>query len=176
MKSKSIPIKKYIFKYSLLLGILIIIYNFLMYVTGNYTVKNLLHYLILFLLTVFSILIGLISFKKDNNFFINLGEALKIGIGITVFGGLLITLWEILLTKVIDPDIINQLTDVQIKKIAETSTDFTQENIDRKIEIVEKFSSPMIMLLIALLEDIIVGFFLSLIIGLIIRKKRDPFN
>ncbi|WP_299313708.1 DUF4199 domain-containing protein [uncultured Aquimarina sp.] len=176
MESKSIPIKKYIFKYSLVLGILIIIYSFLTYITGNYTVKNLFHYLILFLITIFSILVGLISFKRDNDFFISLGEALKIGIGITVFGGLIVTLWEILLTKVIDTEIITQLEDNQIKKIAETATDFTQENIERRIAITKKFTSPTVMLSIALLEDTIVGFFLSLIIGLIIRKKRDPFS
>ncbi|MBQ4804113.1 DUF4199 domain-containing protein [Aquimarina sp. MMG015] len=176
MKSKSIPIKKYVLIYGIVLGFSIITYSILTYLTGNYTVKNLFHYSILFLLTISSIITGLILFKKNNEGFISLGEALIIGIGITVFGGIIITLWEILLIRVIDPEIITQLEDKQIKKIAEKANDFTQENIERKIEITKKFTSPLIMFITAFLEDIIVGFTMSLITGLIIRKKRDPFK
>ncbi len=103
-------------------------------------------------------------------------EAIKIGIGITVIGGLIVTFWEIIVLKIIDPEIITQLEGNQIKKIAEKSKDFSQENIDRKIAITQKFTSPWIMLITALIEDIIVGFFLSLLVGLVIRKKRDPFK
>ncbi|MBW1295745.1 DUF4199 domain-containing protein [Aquimarina litoralis] len=176
MKSKSIPIKKYVIQYGFLLGLSIIIYSLVNYSTGNYTTKSVFHYSILFLITLFSIVIGLISFKRKNNYFISLSEALKIGIGITVLGGFMVTFWEIIVLKVIDPEIITQFEDRQIKKIAETSKDFSQENIERKIAIIQKFTSPWIMIIKGLVEDIIVGFFLSFITGLIIRKKRDPFS
>ncbi|GAA0729582.1 hypothetical protein GCM10009430_39880 [Aquimarina litoralis] len=176
MKSKSIPIKKHLLQFSFLLGISIITYLIIRYITGNYTTKNIFHKITLLILALSSITIGLFSYKKNNNGFISLLEALKIGIGVTVLGGLMVTIWEIILLKVIDPDIITQLEEIQIKKIAENSSDFTQENIERKLAVTQKFTSPWIMILAAFIEDIIVGFFLSLIVGLLVRKKRDPFK
>ncbi|WP_108803782.1 DUF4199 domain-containing protein [Aquimarina sp. Aq107] len=176
MESKSIPIKKYILTYGLLFGIASIILSFTFYLTGNYVKQNLLHSAILFSITVFFIIFGLLVFKKNNNGFISLIEALKIGIGIAILGGLMAVLWKIILLKQIDPNIINQFEDKQIKRIAEMSSDLTQKNIEEKIKITKKYTSPLRMTITALIEDTFVGFLLSLIGGLIIRKKRNPFK
>ncbi|WP_162144476.1 DUF4199 domain-containing protein [Aquimarina latercula] len=175
MKSKSIPIKTYILKYGAFLGVISVIFSLVIYLTGYYTNQNLFHYLILFLIIVFSNMLGLIAYKKKNEF-ISLKEALKIGIGITMLGGLIAILWKIMLMQVIDPEIITQLENKQIKRIAEVSKDLTQENIDRKIAITQKFTSPLVLIGIAIVENFFIGFFLSLIVGLVIRKKRDPFK
>jgi len=132
MKSKSISIGKYVLKYGIILGILIIISSFLFYITGNYSKQNTLHFVILLLITIYSITIGLITFKNKNNGFIHLGEALKIATGISILGGLMGTLWEISLLTIIDPDMIIQLQNNEIKRLAEASTDITQESIDQK--------------------------------------------
>ncbi|WP_299246559.1 DUF4199 domain-containing protein [uncultured Aquimarina sp.] len=176
MKSKSIPIKNYILKYGLLCGIATIIFNFLTYLSGNYTKQNLFHVTIFLLITSSSVILGMIMFKKANDNYINLREALKIGIAIAVIGGFLTILWKILLIKVIDPEIITQLEDKQIKLIAENSANFTQENIEKQIAITRKYSSPIIQIGANILENLLVGTVFGLIGGLIIRKKRDPFN
>jgi len=176
MKSKSIPMKKYIITYGVLFGIMTIIFSLFTYLTGNYTKQNLFHVAALLSITALCITIGMIMFKKNNDHYISLVEALKIGIGIAVLGGLLAVLWRILLINVIDPEIITQLEDKQIKLIAETSNDFTQENIDRKIAITQKYTSPLIQIGAAIAENLFLGFLFGLIGGLIIRKKRDPFK
>ncbi|GAA3516379.1 hypothetical protein GCM10022393_33100 [Aquimarina addita] len=119
---------------------------------------------------------GIIFFKKNNNSFISLKEALKIGIGISVIGGLIAILWKILLIKVIDPEIIQELEKIQIKQYVEESSDFTDENMNSIIKTIKKFTSPPIMILFALIEDLFLGFLISLIGGLIIQKKKDPFQ
>lgn len=176
MKSKSIPSKKYILKYGVLFGIASIIFSLTSYLTGNYTDQGVFHLIILFFITITSIIAGLLIFKKNNNGYMSLGEALKISIGISLLGGLMAILWKVLLIKVIDPEIITQIEDKQIKRIAKTATNFTQENIERKIAITRKYTSPIRMILIALAEDLINGILFGLIGGLIIRKKRDPFS
>ena len=88
----------------------------------------------------------------------------------------MLTVWEITLVQIIDPEIITELEDIQIKKIAESTSDFTQENIDHKIEVIRKNTTAFSWLVSASVEDLLLGFILSLIGGLIIRKKRDPFK
>ncbi|WP_299438814.1 DUF4199 domain-containing protein [uncultured Aquimarina sp.] len=176
MKSKIIPVRKYIIKYGIVLGIATVIFSFFIYLTGHYTEQNLFHAAIFFLITLSCIMTGLIAFKNNNDKYISLGEALKIGIGISLLGGLIAILWKILLIKVIDPGIIIQLENNHIKRIAEASSDFTQEQIDRKMALTRKSISPIRMITTALISDLLGGFLISLIGGLIIRKKRDPFK
>ncbi|WP_299211919.1 DUF4199 domain-containing protein [uncultured Aquimarina sp.] len=175
-KSKNIPMIKYTIKHGIFLGIAIIIFSLASYLAGSYIVQGWINLIVLLIVTVTSIMSGLLMFKKNNEGYISLGEALKIGIGITVLGGLIATLWEILFLKVIDPEIITQLEGNQIKKIAKEAKDFTLENMDRKIQLTNKIKSPIIMLVSALAEDIFIGFIFSLIGGLIMRRKRDPFR
>lgn len=176
MLSKNNLIKKHIITYGFLFGILNITFSFLTYITGNYTKPGLFHFIVLLSITIICIITGLIFFKKNNNNYISLKEALIIGISISLIGGIMLTTWEISLIKLIDPEIITQLENNQIKKVAESSPNFTQEEIERKIAITRKNTSAISWFILALTEDLIVGFILSLIGGLIIRKKRDPFK
>ncbi|MDH7447214.1 DUF4199 domain-containing protein [Aquimarina sp. 2201CG14-23] len=176
MKNKSISIKKYILKYGILYGIIGIIFSLLLYLTENYTKQNLLFPSISFFITISTIILGLMVYKKNNNGYISLKEALKIGIGISLLGGLMVILWKILLTQVIDPEIITQIEDIQIKRLAEKFPNFTQKNMDQHIAITRKYTSPLALLTIALTEHLFLGFLISLIGGLIIRKKRNPFQ
>ncbi|SEL44970.1 Protein of unknown function [Aquimarina amphilecti] len=176
MKSKSIPIKKYILKYGVIFGIISVIFSLTTYLRGNYTNQGLFHLILLSFITIGSIMTGLLVFKSKNNNFISLLEALKIGVGISILGGILLTSWEVLLIHYIDPEIITQLEDAQIKKVAESSANFTQEEIEKKIKMTQRNTSAMSWILLGFIEDLIVGFLISLVSGLIIRKKRDPFK
>lgn len=176
MKGKIIPIREAIIKFGVIFGIARIIFSLTSYLSGYYANQGLAHLIILFFITVISIVIGQLIFKKSNNGFISLREALKISIGISLLGGLMAVLWKVLLIKVIDPEIITQLEDNHIKRIAETSADFTQENIERTLAINKKHSSSWRMITKAIIEDLFYGFLFGLISGLIIRKKRDPFK
>ncbi|WP_298546074.1 DUF4199 domain-containing protein [uncultured Aquimarina sp.] len=167
---------KHILNYSLIYGTGIIIFKFLIYLNGNYTKQNSFHVTILLLITASSIFGGMVMFKKTNDNYISLGEALKIGIGIAILGGLLAILWNLLLIKVIDPNIITQLEEKNIKHIIDSGSDFTQENIEKQIAITRKYTSPLIQIGSAITENLLLGIVFGLIGGLIIRKKRDPFN
>ncbi len=176
MGNKDISAKKHILKYGVLLGIFSITFNFFLYITGNYVEQNLIHPLILLFISITGILGGLIMYKKNNDGYIGLGQGLKIGIGISLTGAILIVLCKITLMQAIDPDIITQIENTEIKKLAEKSAEFTRESIDKKIASIRKYTSPLTMIIIAFTENLFLGFTVSLIGGLIIQKKRDPFK
>ncbi len=121
-------------------------------------------------------MVGLIDYKKNNEGFIVLKQTFKIGIGISLLGGLIAILWKILLIHIIDPGVIDMIKESNFKRIVEKSTDLTQENLNQQIAIVNEYTSPFVMIWTALAEDLFVGFLVSLIGGLIVRKKRIPLK
>lgn len=165
--------KKYIIKYGLIMGLASIILSLYIYLTGYYTKQGSIHRLLLFLIIVTSVLIGLITFKNNNN--ISLVEALKISIGISLLGGLIAILWKVLLIHAIDPGIIDQINEKHFRRLTENSLELTQNDIDRKLTITRTYTSPLILISIALNENLFWGLILGLIGGLIIRKKKRSF-
>lgn len=158
-------------KYSILLAVVIIIYSLTKYQLGAYTERKAYHYIFLFLVTILSLIGGILSFKKNNDSIISVVQAIKIGTGIVVFGGLLISLFEILL-HYIDPSLIDHIHEKNFKDIPEKSYNLSEKSIQNRIDITKYWTSPKMILIYALIEDLIVGSFLSLIVGLIIRKKN----
>ncbi|WP_219008116.1 DUF4199 domain-containing protein [Aquimarina litoralis] len=167
---------KHILKYGVIFGILCATSGFSFYISGNYGKYRTLHFFILLTLTISSIFYALNSFKNKNKENLNLTQALIVGIGISIFGGLIPTIWEIVLIKIIEPEIITQIIDDQFKRLTESSSDLNEAAINRKIVITKNVKSPIGMLTIGIIEDLIVGFFISLIIGLILRKKQITLN
>lgn len=165
-------IKKYIIKYGLLSSLAYAIFNYLLYLSDTYANQNSYHATVYFLIMFSFITTSLTSFKRNNQNQINLKNALKIGIGISLIIGFMSGIIRILFLHILDLGIIEQLKEKQYKIIAENYTDFTQENIDRKIKITEIFTSPSVTLIASLLSNLFVGFLISLTVGLIIRKKK----
>lgn len=163
---------KHVLKYGIVFGIASIILSLSAYLLGYYTKQGTIHITILFLVTAGSIIMGLLKFKKNNNGYIRIGEALKIAIGISLIGGLIAILWKVLLLHVIDPTIIDQLKEDGFKRLTRTSTELTQEKIKRRIALTDKYTTPIIMIYTALIEDLINGVIFGLVGGLIIRNKK----
>ncbi len=163
-------------RYSFLYALIIIIISFLFYITGNYGKQRTLHFILLLITAISIFSISLIVFSLKNNGGISLSDALKIGVSVSVLGGLMPTFWEILLLEVIEPELISQLAERQFKRNLENKINLNQSQLKRKIELIKKVKSPAIMIAFALIEDLIVGFLFSLIGWLIIRKKRIPID
>lgn len=163
---------KHILTYGIIFGIASIILSLSAYILGYYTKQGTIHTTILFLVTAGSIIIGLLKFKKNNNGYISVGGALKIAIGISLLGGLIAILWKVLLLHVIDPTIIDQLKEDGFKRLIKTSTELTKEKIKRRVALTDKYTTPIIMVYMALIEDLINGVVIGIVGGLIIRKKK----
>ncbi|MBW1295739.1 DUF4199 domain-containing protein [Aquimarina litoralis] len=175
-----IQFKKYIIKYGIILGVATIIhvlsFNFLKELENKLTITHLfvltIGFLILLFITIVSILLGLKAFKKNNDGYISLKEALKISIGIALIGGLIAMLCDILRIHVIDSGFIDQMNENNFKKLVENSTEITQKDIDRRMAITKRVNSPLIMISRSMAAHLCSGILFGLIFGLIIRKKK----
>lgn len=173
MKNSDISISKHILKYGLFLGLTLVIINGVLYYTDNLIEKDFIFSIFITGIIITGIVIGITSFKKNNQGYLSLKQAFKIGIGVSVISALISIIWFILLFKVIDPDFVNQIEANYLKKLAQQSSEFTQAQIDRRKDMAVKSTSPLAILII-FFERLFYGIVTSLVTGLIVKKKREP--
>lgn len=117
------------------------------------------------------IIIGMIQFKKANNGFMSFGQALKVGVGICLISGIIGIVVSQIMMNFIDPDMVSKATDFARNKMLE-ETALTVEQIDAQIEMGAKFQTPVMQIVFGLVVNIVLGFILSLIPALILKKQE----
>mgnify|MGYP003741137541 FL=1 len=113
-----------------------------------------------------------IQFKKINEGYLSLSEALKIGLGISLVAALIGVVYTYILTEFLDPGMMDKALDFQIEKIRMENPEITSDQIAGMREMQEKFSSPLIRSAFQIIGSLFIGFIISLIGGLIIKKSR----
>ncbi|PKV50495.1 uncharacterized protein DUF4199 [Aquimarina sp. MAR_2010_214] len=169
-----IPTAKFSSNYGIILGIILILIHVLMYVSGMLLEGKqwpmYLYYLI-FPVFIFS---TIHSYKKKNNSFLSLGQAIKIGISIAALSGLVYAVYNGIFNFFIEPDFIDQMMEVTREKMME-NPNMTEEQIEMSINWAKKLGGPIIGGAFFILLSVFFGFIYSLIGGLIMQKKQDLY-
>lgn len=118
------------------------------------------------------LMFAFIQFKKANEGFLSLGEALKLGLGISLVAAILGIIYSFVLTEVMDPGMMQKVLDMQMETIRANNPEMSQEAMDATRSMSEKFSTPLIRSAIQLIIALFIGFIISLIGGLILKKSR----
>ena len=118
------------------------------------------------------LMFAFIQFKKANEGFLSLGEALKLGLGISLVAAILGVIYSFVLTEVMDPGMMQKVLDMQMETIRANNPEMSQEAMDATRSMSEKFSTPLIRSAIQLIIALFIGFIISLIGGLILKKSR----
>lgn len=174
MNTSRISILKSILIFGLILGMLIISINTFLYLQDSLIDRSSFFSILTTVLILLITVLGIYFFKRKNNSIISLGQALKVGVGISLFGGLLFITWYILLVNVFDPDFTNKIEANELRQLAEESLTITEEQIEKKQESTQKITSSFIIFAINIFEHLFYGFVISLIAGLILQKKEEP--
>jgi len=161
--------------YGVILGIVSVLFGAIIYATDIYKNPHWSIALLGSIITIVILVYGIKTYKKDNNGFLNLSSALKVGIGIALIGGLISSAWNLALTTVIEPEYAAQVMQVQKDKLLEESPDLSQEQVDQMFAIPEKLQSPPIAFALGLIGSLFMGFIISLIAGLIMQKKQELY-
>lgn len=175
METQKAESKKHILSYGLLLGVLSLVLGVIMYVTNSYLKPSFVYSIIGFLILITCISLGIKAFKKDNNGYLSLSDALKIGMGVALIGGIIGAIWILLLTQVLEPDYMSQMAEVQRQTMAERFPDMTESQMNNAMEMSAKFSSPWITMAISLIGNLFFGFLIALVAGLIMKNK-NPYE
>ncbi len=172
MEDNQLKTGKFALTYGLLLGAIniafgLILYSMDMHYQGGIPVMVV---SILFMLSL--IIVGIIQFRKANDGFMSFGQGLKVGVGICLVGGIVGLLFNQLMMGVIDPDTMAKAMEFQRGQLIET-TKLTPQQIDAQMEMAKKFSTPAMQITFGLLFTIILGFLLSLIPALVLKKTKN---
>ena len=157
--------------FGLLLGGVSVIFTFILYTMDMHYQGGISILVVSLILSLAAIILGLIQFKKANNGFMSFGEALKIGVGICLIGGIVSILFNQVLVNFIDPDTMTKAMDYARAQLQET-TNMTSDQIDSQLEMQQKFSTPVMQIAFGLLFSLFFGFVLTLIPALVLKKSQ----
>ncbi|QLE02158.1 DUF4199 domain-containing protein [Galbibacter sp. BG1] len=164
---------KYALQYGLLLGGISVVFGLMLYFADMHYQQGIPTLVISLVIMLAVILIALKQFKKANGGYMTFGEALKIGIGLCLIGGIIGMLFNLLLSNVIDPDMVEKQLEIARAKMVDYG--MTPEQIESQLEMSRKFSGPLIQAAFGLLGSIFFGFILTLVPALIMKKSKSEY-
>lgn len=124
-------------------------------------------------LAVVAIALGIVQFKKANQGYLKISEALKIGAGIALVAGIIGLVYFFLLSNVIEPDFMDKMYEIGKQKALVDNPKLTEEQIDNSIAMQKNFA--WVTYPIMLLMQIIIGLVIGLITGLIAKKQKPDY-
>ncbi len=172
MEEKKISISQYALNYGLLLGAVSIVFSLMLFFLDMHYQNDTFQQVISFIILNASIIIALIAFKKDNEGFISLTECLKIGLGISLIGGIIGFLYFLIVINFLDSEVLEKGIKYQSEIMKMKNPELSQETIDTIFDKQREFSTPGMVFVIVLIVQLFFGFIISLIGGLIVKKSK----
>lgn len=155
-------------KYGLITGLLLVVYNLALFMTGLFTNDKLgwVAYVILILM----VYLAHTGFKKGGDGYMTLGQGLSVGMLVVAIGGILNVLFSYTYMKFVDNTIIEQILEAARVKLEEKGLD--DDQIDQALSMSAKMMTPEMMLIFGILGMLIIGFIIVLIVSLFTKQKN----
>lgn len=160
--------QKIIFQYGIALGIISIIVSLIQYILKDHLEPKPIYGGISFLLMIGAIVMGILNFKKSNEEAISFGEAVKIGVGISLISAIIAIIYNQLFIQFIEPDFMNQLLAKQEETMY--ANGMSEAEIEMGMKMAEKFKGPFISSAFGLVASAFFGFVIAAITGAIVKK------
>ncbi|HKJ42375.1 MAG TPA: DUF4199 domain-containing protein [Sunxiuqinia sp.] len=155
--------------YGIYLAVAIILYNVILYVMG----QNLNQTLGLFSYVIMGAGIYFCQYyyrNRELDGYIDYSKALGFGVAIMLFAGILNALYTVILLK-IDPSILDQIRAMQEEALMKQG--MSDDQIEMAGEMMSKFQNPIIIVISSLFTFAFIGFIISLITSIFVKKKQD---
>ena len=162
--------KNIMINYGVYLAVASILINLTFYATGTLISLGWLIGIIGFGLVIAIIIFGIKKYKEVNNGLISWGQAVKIGVGISIVSGVIGVLYSLIFNNYIDPTMQEQIMEIQRQAWADAN--MTSEQIEAAEEMANTFSSPTITSAIQIVASAFFGFIISAIAGAIMKKTE----
>jgi hypothetical protein len=172
MENQKITTAKTALNFGIILGGVSLVYSLMLFFLDMHyqgeTATTIIGYLILIAILLWAIR----DFKKNNNGYISLSEALKIGVGTSLISALIISIYTIILTQYLDPEFIDKSIEFQKQKLLQENPEISIDNVNKMFDMQKEFSGPFMISGFIIIFNLFFGFIISLIVGLILKKSK----
>lgn len=172
METQQAKASKFILNYGTVLGIIMVVLGVIMYVANAHLNPHWSYSVITFLIFITIVSFGIKAFKKENGGFLTIGEAIKVGVGIALIGGIISAIWSLVLTTFIEPDFYAQMAEVQREQMIEQFPEMTDQQLEKAAEMNAQFTKPWFTFAVSVVTNLFFGLLVGLIAGLIMKQKR----
>jgi len=167
------PIKTRSFslKYGLILGLVSVVFGVMLFTMDLHYQRSTANTIISIAFIIAVIILAIYQFKKENGSYISLSQALKIGLGVAVIAGIIAIIYTAILLNVLDPEFMDKSFEYAKPALLEQNPNLTEEQLEQNKEIQKNFA--WITYPVILIFNLFVGFVVSLIVGLIMKKSKN---
>lgn len=170
MKFQQAKANKFVLNYGITLGVIMVTIGVIMYVTNNHFNPHWLFSIISFAAFIGLIFLGIKAYKAENNGFLSLGEAVKVGVGIALIAGIFSATWAYILSTYIEPNYFTQMAEVQQEQLLEHTPEMTDRQLEKATEVDPALVKPLFTFSITIVTNLLFGLLMGLLTGLILKK------
>ena len=163
---------KFALSYGLLLAGISIVFSLMLYFMDMHLEQNPVISILGVAIMVGVILMSMVAYRKANSGFITLGQAMKTGMGTVALAAVVILIYQLIFSYVIEPEFATQMMEIERQKMIEAGK-LTTEQINQQVEIGIQYF--WIGFLVILIFNILIGLAISLIGGLIVKKAKPEY-
>lgn len=161
--------------YGLLLGGISIIFGLMLYAADLHYERGWEINLISILLMAGVIVLAISQFKKANGGMLSLAEAMKVGLATAIVAAIMGIIWQMVFINFIEPDYMDKVFQISRAEMIEQNPKMNAEQIKGGEDMISMFTSPGVMVVMALVFSLFIGSIASLISGLVMKKQKDAY-
>lgn len=172
MENQKITTVKTALNFGLILGGISLVYSLMLFFLDMHyqgeTATSLIGYALLIGLVLWAIM----HFKKNNDGYISLSEALKTGVGTALISAIIVCIYTIVMIQYLDPEFLDKSIEYQKQKMLQENPEISVESVNKMFDMQKEFSGPFIISGFIIIFNLFFGFIISLIVGLIVKKSK----
>ena len=174
MEESKNKIGKHTIKFGIMLGIVLILFDLILYVM-DISMESKFKYLNI-IISAGIITYGIYVFREKNNGgYIKYDQSLLIGFLISLYGGIILSIYTYVFLKFIDSSEITKMLDLMQQKMTDMQN-VSEESIDKAMKIQRIFLRPAMISLFKLIGSAFSGLILSLLISIFMKKQDTSFE
>ena len=172
MSDQKSILKSTIIQYGLIYGGLSVVFSLMLFFMDMHFQGGSIQFWTGILILTGSITTAQIAFRKLNDGYLNLSEAMKVGLGVTLTGTIIAIAYAWFQALVLDPNTIEKAIEFALNQAIDQNPEMTDEVLTSAKEWIEWWFSPKVSSLFGLAFWTTIGSIVSLITGLIVKKSR----
>ena len=163
MENQNLELKKYILQYGALLGGISVVFGLMLFSLEMHYQNETSTTLVSIAITIGVIAFAQYSYRKDNEGFMSLSQGIKMGLGMAAISGLINVAYFLVLSNVLDPEMMNKALQMGMDQFLEQNPEASQDIINQVESMQEKFSGPIMTSSFIIVLNLFSGLIISVI-------------